>query len=225
MTDGATSLKLLSCSQPPLAPVVDLVSRQGYFGVEMDSLLQAMEMDEATFRQRFRSLDGCIAEAFFVIWDDFEGKVVGSFEAEGSWRHGLRSASYTAARWLCRYPRETRFAFLETLYAGEQLQAERERRLDVLVDLVDQGRACCTDPPDGGLSRDIAVAVVGGAMGVLVQGLRRGLDPVRPDKFVPQFMYMAVLPYLGEQAAQEELSLPRAGGEAGFSLEPTSVPR
>jgi len=151
------------------------------------------------------SAAGCFLDIFFAVWADFEAQVLEGFESGECWRQRVRLGAFAAAGWLRDHPSEARFVFLETLRAGGRLQAERERRLEKLVDLIDRGRPLMTDPRPHG--REIAVAVVGGAIGLLVQELQKGESTARVESFVPEFMYMAVLPYLGEEAAREELSI------------------
>ena len=157
-----------------------------------------------------RQLEDPSLAAFFAVWSDFESVVLKAFGRGRCWRDQVRLGSFAAAEWLRDHPTEARFAFLETLRAGGRLQAERERRLERLVDLVDRGRMHMKDPLLHG--REVALAVVGGAVGLLVQEMERGGSTARVEAAVPEFMYMAVLPYLGEDAAREELSIaPPAG--------------
>jgi hypothetical protein len=178
--------------------------------------------EHRTFHERTmpppRELEDLSLAAFFAVWSDFEAVVLEAFRTGRCWREQVRLGSLAAAEWLRDHPTEARFAFLEALRAGGRLQAERERRLERLVDLVDRGRLHMKDPLQHG--REVAVAVVGGAVGLLVQGMERGWSTERVEAAVPEFMYMAVLPYLGEDAAHEELRLAVpagriSGGDAG----------
>jgi hypothetical protein len=74
---------------------------------------------------------------------------------------------------------------------------------------VDEGRAEAA--PDPEVSRNTALAVAGGMFQRLWAIVGEGDDLPPPAEVVPEMMYMAVLPYLGEEAAREELNIPPPG--------------
>lgn len=83
-------------------------------------------------------------------------------------------------------------------------QALRDRYLQRIVDLIDQGRADMDDPE--ALGRGVAEGVCGAIYSFLIHELQKDAAGIRtPEEFVPDLMYIAVRPYLGHAAAQEEL--------------------
>lgn len=103
----------------------------------------------------------------------------------GDWRTRLRAAVYA----LCREP----------------MALSKERELERLADLIDEGRAELGAPAS--LTRVTAEAL-GGA---IFLELRWGALPEnsRPEsELVPTLMYSAVLPYAGPESAAEELRTP-----------------
>lgn len=86
--------------------------------------------------------------------------------------------------------------------AGDVAQARLYRMLELCIDLIDAGRQQLDDPDS--VSRLKAEAVVGAIYEAVLTGLQRTGVEGFPD-LVPKLMYIAVLPYLGPEAAQEEL--------------------
>lgn len=187
-----------------VAAMVELVAEQGYKATTVKQLLKRAGVTRADFRRSFAGKQDCFLEAHDEISERFATRVFAAFESEKEWRDGLRAAAYVAAHWIGDHPREARYVVIEMVSAGEFAQARREETLRGFVDLVDSGRKQL-DKPDS-VSRGMAEGVVGGVLGMLTRHLRRGV-PVRPEDFVPDLMFVAVRPYLGHEAAREELAM------------------
>lgn len=127
-----------------------------------------------------------------------------AFAVEGSWRERLRAAAYAAARFAAEHPRQIRLLGLEALWISAGTRACRERVVRRCIELVDAGRAEAPDPD--AVNALAAECAVGAAATALTRALHAGgLED--PEGAVPQFMYLAVLSYLGDVAAGEELSV------------------
>jgi hypothetical protein len=186
--------------------LIDLVLEAGFGNLRVATVAARMGLTCAEFEQRFGTVENCYLRVFEDVWKSLEAEVFEAYESRLCWRDRVRAAAYAAARWLRDHPQEIRFAAVEMLSAGPMAVAVRERRLEGLVDLIDRGRECL-DEPDA-VGREVAVAILGAVQGLLLQELHRGRGTANAEAFVPQLMYMAVRPYLGEQAALEELSWP-----------------
>ena len=187
------------------AAMVELVCERGYRATTVKQLLRRAGASRAEFRRHFAGKRDCFLAVYDELAERFAAPVLAAFEAEAEWREGLRAAAYAAARWVGEHPREARFATLETMTAGDFAAERREATLRRFVDLVDAGREQLDDP--GAVSRVMAEGVVGGVLGMLTRNLRRGAGG-RPEDFVPELMFLAVRPYLGIEAAREELTPP-----------------
>jgi hypothetical protein len=107
-------------------------------------------------------------------------------DVTAGWRDRLRAATYALHR-RCR----THPAF------------PAEEEIEELVDLIDEGRAGPEAPAS--LTRVTAEAL-GGAIVYELCRARRASPP--ESELVPSLMYVAVLPYVGARAADEELRIP-----------------
>jgi AcrR family transcriptional regulator len=185
--------------------MVELVADQGYAATTVRQLLERAGVRRADFRRHFSGKRACFLEVYEEISESFTARVLAAFEGEEEWREGLRAAAYAAARWVGAHPLEVRYATIEMMAAGESAVARREATLRRFVDLIDAGREQLEQPAP--VTRAMAEGVVGGILGMLTRNLRRGARR-RPEEFVPELMFLAVRPYLGQEAAREELSIP-----------------
>ena len=88
--------------------------------------------------------------------------------------------------------------------AGERAQLIQWRGIQRMIDLLDEGRTQAEDPDR--LSKATAESLAGGILTQIYAAVGKG--PLGPEaELVPELMYAAVLPYLGPEAAAEELAI------------------
>jgi AcrR family transcriptional regulator len=185
--------------------MLGLVAERGYAATTVREVLERAEVSRAGFKRLYAGKQECFLRVYEELSERFSEHVLAAFEAEGEWLDGLRVAAYAAARWIRDHPRETRYVVIEMVVAGEFAQARREATLRRFVDLVDSGRELL-DEPDS-VTRSMAEGAVGGVLRMLTKSLRQGARE-QPENMVPQLMFVAVRPYLGQEAALEELRIP-----------------
>lgn len=191
--------------------MIDLVTSRGYQQVTIAEVLERADVDRRTFDALFDGKQECFIFFFDQMADRFYGAVFEAFEMQGAWRDKLRAAAYAAARWMRDNPRETRYGTTEVLAAGVVPHAMRDARLKRCVAMIDAGREELEDPKS--VSPVVAETVVGSIVDQLVKNLNRDARAGQTN-FVPEFMSLAVRPYLGETAAREELTIPPPPEEA-----------
>lgn len=122
-----------------------------------------------------------------------------------SWRDRLRATAYELYGSLREDRRLAHFLAVAPMSAGTRAAAVQWRGVEKMFDLLDEGRQELEDPES--LSRATAESVAGGIFGHLTRAVTKD-DWPPPGEVVPQAMYVAVLPYLGPEVAEEELSIP-----------------
>lgn len=197
-----------------LDATMDVVLAGGYERATVEAVIARVGVSRSDFIESFADLEDCCLQAYMRNNERFGARVFAAYETGRSWRESLRAAAYAAARFLTEHPREVRFNVIHSLQAGERLQAERDRYLQRLVDLIDAGRQELEDPDS--LGRGTAEAAVGSIVALMARGVNARGSARGAQGLVPQLMYVAVRPYLGEAAAREELAIPPPrGGEGG----------
>jgi hypothetical protein len=188
---------------------LDLIAERGsYDAVGLDELLDLAAVDRPWFDARFADRDESLLWASAAELRRFIDRLWEVYEAHATWREGLRAAAYEMADVIAA---DARFPVVSTVaigFAGDLAQLERDGGLQRLVDMVDLGRQEMPDP--AAVGRRHAEATVGAIFSTL-RAAASGGELGDPAVVVPQFMYMAVRPYLGEEAAREELASPRPG--------------
>jgi AcrR family transcriptional regulator len=188
------------------AALIDLVLEHGCEGVGVEMVVERAGLDRAAFDHHFADLDDCLIDAYLVFSGEFDRRVFGSFEAAETWLEGMRAAGYAAARYIREQPREIRFAAVALLAAGPAVQAHRISHVQRLAGLIDRGREQLDDTDS--LAPSVAVDLLVTIRERLIEGLRSGDPRKGPDDYVPELMCIAVRPYLGEEVARAELTMP-----------------
>lgn len=194
-------------AEPLRQAALDLIGeRRSYEAIGLAELLARGGVSGAWFEARFEGRDDCLVWAATSELRAFTEAMWEAYDTGRSWREGLRAAAYEMARAIEADPR---FAIVTTVtmtYGGEHGTLERDAAMHRMIEMVDLGRQEMADP--GAVGHAPAEATVG-AIFYALQAAASGAGTPAPAEAVPQFMYMAVRPYLGEEAAREELSLPR----------------
>lgn len=185
--------------------MVDLAYERGYEAVTVEEIVARAGGGREEFEATFGSLQACAVAALEDLAASNLGTVRKAFESHPRWPDSLRAAAYAHARWIRENPRKMRFGVLETLWAGEVANATRDHLFGAYVAMVDAGREVAPDPDS--IPAYTAEGVVGAVTQVVVKEVS-GRGDRDLLELVPEMMYLAVRPYLGEEAARAELSEP-----------------
>ncbi len=185
--------------------MIDVVIERGYEQTTIDAVVERAGVERAAFDSRFAGKEDCFMQTYRShVADPFEVAVFGAYESEETWRDSLRACAYEAARFIRDNARECRFGSIEMMQVGPVAQAHRERQLHGIVDLIDAGRQELDDPDS--IGRGAAEAALGSIYLTAVKELGKG--NAEGVGMVPELMYLAVRPYLGDEVAREELTIP-----------------
>jgi hypothetical protein len=194
-------------TDPLAVAVIDLIFERGYELVDERSIAERAGTTLAEFHARFADRQDATVQTFEACRQDFEWTIGTAYAGGADWREGLRAAAWAVADYIEKHPRLIHACVIELLKAkNEMLRVVRENILLYGATVIDRGRAEVADPslvPAGA-----ALMAEGSIAQLLTQRLQKG-EPVAPYEMVPQMLYLSVRPYVGEEAAQEELRAPR----------------
>jgi AcrR family transcriptional regulator len=186
--------------------LIELCAERGYPEVTVDQLCERAGVERSYFESRYEDLDDCFGAALEECADEFLAKMTAAYvQAEGRWQDHLRAAAHTALLHIQEDPIRANFTIVESVHGGERAQLVLERVFATLSGFLDDGRNL-PGAPDS-LSEATAQSLHGG----MVRQMRIGLQTIETDRFaegLPQLMYAVVLPYVGPEAAAEELEIP-----------------
>jgi AcrR family transcriptional regulator len=187
--------------------LLDLCFAHGYRSLSLQMLLDRAEIDEAVFGRHFDDLDDCFCTIYEELRDELMEGAAAAVAAERSWRDGLRAALYAIVDFVEEDQKRTHLIIVEARSAGDRAVDLIHEGYERMFDYLDRGRE--ERPGSGTISRATAEAIGGSIFFQMYSSYTNGSIASVREK-VPKMMYTAVLPYLGREAAEEELSRPPA---------------
>jgi hypothetical protein len=185
--------------------LVELAFDGDYETVTVEQIVAHAEGTRDEFEGAFESKQACAIAALSEIAEDNLRTIRKAFESEERWPDSLRTGAYAQARWIAENPSRVRFLMFETLWASELTGALRDQFLGEYTAMIDAGRDLAPDP--GSVPPLAAVSVIGAITQTIARYSNETLEG-DPIAAVPEMMYLAVRPYLGEEAARRELTIP-----------------
>jgi AcrR family transcriptional regulator len=191
-----------------LAIVAEASERDGgYSDVRAADVARRAGISIEEFHRRFVDLDHCALDTFERLIAAFERRVGDAFNREPDWRSGLRAAAYETADWHEEHPQAVRFGTVEVLrMRNEMVKVRREEVFAFCAQMIERGREAAPDPQ--AVPEEASVVAIGSILQFLTRRMQEGVDIPYHDA-ARESLYGVVRTYLGEDAAREELSMPR----------------
>jgi AcrR family transcriptional regulator len=181
---------------------VAVVCEQGYAGTTVEAVCARAGVEPESFGRLYGDLEGCLCEYIQAGTIELLARAAAAFTAEEGWRNQLRAVAYAMLRFLQEDFGRARVMTVEVLSAGDRAQLIRDQGMEALFTFIDLGRNELDDPDS--ISRTTAEAVGGAIFSQIRLEIENG-TPESLTALLPKMMYSAVLPYLGPEAASEEL--------------------
>jgi AcrR family transcriptional regulator len=185
--------------------MLDLTLEQGYEAVSVEQVVERAGASRKDFDVIYASKEGCAVAILEELARDSLQTVREAYDRHAQWPDSLRAAAYAIARWIVENPKWVRFGMVEMAWASELTKAIRDDFFRHYSRLVDGGRAVAKNPES--VPAFTAEGTIGSITEMIARRLQRG-QADDPYEFIPELMYLAVLPYLGEAAARRELTMP-----------------
>ncbi len=182
--------------------LIEVAAEHGYGATTIERVLERAGLDRPAFDRHFRGK----YDLFLSAWQDLNEEclqaIMAAYESQEEWSDRLRAVAVRVVDGLAADPSRAAFG-VEVLAAGDAARARRDMTMRVLAALIDAGRHEMDDPEQ--VSHTTAEAIAGSAYGQVYSRVVSGAADELPA-LIPQLMSAAVLPYLGIDAALEELS-------------------
>jgi AcrR family transcriptional regulator len=190
---------------PISAACLSVFAERGFQAAQVDEIVARAGVDRAEFDRLFDGKEDAAVRVFDAYVKGFLRKAREAFASTPSWPDNLRAAAYVAARWIQDHPEGTTFGMVTSMEAGERARLVREEIFRWAARRIDEGREVAPDPES---VPDAAPLMAVGAIVEILARQAQGTIDADPIEMVPQLMYGAVRPYLGEEAARRELTIP-----------------
>jgi AcrR family transcriptional regulator/DNA-binding MarR family transcriptional regulator len=201
-----------------LAAMVEVCAERGAANVTVAHIVARSGVSRRTFYEQFEDREECFLAAFDQAIERIAARVIPAFEGESRWKDRVRAGLGALLGFLDEEPGSGRLCIVETYGAGDRALAHRTSLIAVLIETIDQGR---TETKHGdALPPLTAEGTVGAVLSVIHTRLlerpihpqangsrpRNGQSPL--SDLLNPLMGMIVLPYMGQAAAQKELTRP-----------------
>lgn len=185
-----------------VAAIVALVGAYGYEETSVEMVCERARTRRTHFERCFAGKQDCFLWTHDELCDELCDCVELALVGMTSWHDRLWAVGWAAMRFLRDDPVRARFLIVEVNAAGEGGQVRRDRILQRLADVLDGGREDLEERAT--ISRCTAEILAGAIYGTVAAKIEAGCLE-RGEDFLSELVYMAVLPYLGSRAAEDEL--------------------
>ncbi len=200
-----------------MAATLQCAGELGYPNFAVRHVIAATRTSRATFYKHFTDKADCFAQAHAAATEDLAARIFAAAGAESDWRSGVRAGLAKLLELVAAEPETARALLIETQAAGKPMRARCAKltaRFAAALDAA-RGEELPHQPQQAG------TYVVGGVSEVVVARLRSG-ETDRLGELLPGLVQFALLPYFGEQAADQERTAAvewaarRRGGEGAL---------
>jgi AcrR family transcriptional regulator len=189
-----------------LEGMLEAVGAEGYDATAVRTVLDRTGIYRQAFYDNFADKDACYLAAFGMGVDRLEAIAIRAAASEESWRAKLRAGLGALLDYLDSEPDFGRGIVVEVHAAGPEALARRAEAMKRAADFIDLARAEADEaesPP-----QIAPEGIVAGIHAIVHSRLSTGATAGFRE-LLPEFMYFAVLPYFGAEAAGAEMQAAR----------------
>jgi AcrR family transcriptional regulator len=190
-----------------LTGMLEEVGSRGYDATSVRTVLDRTGLYRQAFYDNFGDKESCYLAALEAGIARIEAILITAVASEEGWRAKLRAGLGATLDFLDREPAVGRALIVEVHAAGPEALQRRAAAMKKVTDFIDLAREEMEGPqsPPG----IAAEGIVAGIHSVIHSRLSTGANDGF-SKLLPEFMYFAVLPYFGADAAKAEMQAARA---------------
>jgi AcrR family transcriptional regulator len=190
-----------------LVGMLEEVGANGYDATSVRTILDRTGLYRQAFYDNFADKDACFQDAFEAGVARLEALAAAAAEEGDDWRGKLRGGLDAILGFVDSEPEIGRALIVEVHAAGPKPLQRRAETMKKATDFIDMARL---ELESGKTPPGIAPeGIVAGIHAIVHSRLATGANDGFRD-LLPDFMYFAVLPYFGAEAAVEEMRAARA---------------
>ncbi|MCW2987649.1 MAG: transcriptional regulator, TetR family [Solirubrobacterales bacterium] len=182
--------------------MVELAAEHGLDATTVAMVCERAAVGRAGFDRNFSGKEDCFLKVHGEIALEFCQRAGAAYAGPRAWHDRVWAGAWAAMRFLQDDPVRARFLVVAVNGAGGRAQARRDHVLQGLADMIDAGRGELEEPES--VSRSTAEMVTGAIYGTILTKVSGGAIE-RGEEFLSELVYMAMMPYLGARAAEDEL--------------------
>jgi len=191
--------------------MVRVAASKGYETTTVAEVIEMAGVAEETFYEMFEDREACFLEAYDAVIDVLVAHVSTAFETAAGepWPDRIVAALGALVELLSAEADIARMAMVEVTAAGDDARGRYRAALARFTPLLEEGRAYSDQGEE--LPPDTARFAIGGATSMIFDEIRAGRGP-ELLRILPDLVFAVLMPYLGPQAAEEEMVQVARGG-------------
>jgi AcrR family transcriptional regulator len=192
--------------------MVRVAAAKGYEATTVTDVIEVAGVSRATFYEMFEDKSACFLEAYDAVIDVLVAHVGSAFEAAAGepWPERIAAALGALVGLLGAEADIARMAMVEVTAAGDDARERYRAALARFTPFLEEGRTYSGQ--GDALPPDTARFAIGGATSMIFDEIRAGRGAELP-RILPDIVFAVLMPYLGPEAAEEEMR--RVAGEGG----------
>lgn len=196
-----------------LEAMVRVAAEKGYEAATVSDVVELAGVSRATFYENFEGKEDCFLEAYDAVIDVLVAHVTTAFEsATGEpWPRRIAVGLGALVELLAAEADIARMAMVEVTAAGDDARERYRAALARFTPFLEEGRTYSGQ--GDALPADTARFAVGGATSMIFDEIRAGRGP-ELQRVLPDLVFAVLMPYLGPEAAEEEMRRVTGGERA-----------
>ena len=186
--------------------MLETVGAVGYDAASVRAVLDRTGLYRQAFYDNFPDKHTCYLEAFDFGVAEIEGSIAEAIAQEGTWRGRLREGLGALLERFDAEPDWGRALVVEVHAAGGDALAKRAMVMKRAIDFVADGAAEGNEAAPPMAPQGVVAGIHAMVHARLATGVDGGFRAL-----LPEFMYFAVLPYYGNEAANAEMEAAKNG--------------
>jgi AcrR family transcriptional regulator len=184
--------------------MVRVAAAKGYEAATVNDVIEVAGVSRETFHEMFVGKEDCFLEAYDAVIDVLVAHVTSAYEAAAGdpWPDRMTAALRALVSLLAAESDIARMAMVEVTAVGESARERYRAALTRFSRLLEDGREYTAEGK--GLPPDTARFAIGGATSMIFDEIRAGRGP-ELERILPDLVFAVLMPYLGPEAAEDEM--------------------
>ncbi|MDQ8046980.1 MAG: TetR/AcrR family transcriptional regulator [Solirubrobacteraceae bacterium] len=175
--------------QRMLNGMADTVAKHGYRGATITEVVRYAKVSKRTFYEEFGDKESCFLELYDRTRRELEKIIIDQSDpSKDDWRDQIARGARAYYQALTIQPLLTRAFFIEIATLSERATQVRRESFDsfanVLLELIEKGRAAHPEIPSRSISFTMAAAILGGMTDVMIGAIENDEMLERVDDLV-----------------------------------------
>jgi AcrR family transcriptional regulator len=187
-----------------LEAMLRVAAAKGYEATTVADVTEAGGISQESFEELFGDKESCFLEAYDASIDVALAHVSAAFVAaeQEPWPRRIEAALRALVELFAAESEIIRMAMVEMTAVGEEARLRYRAALGRFTPFLEQGRSA--SPQAGELPADTARFAIGGATSMIFDEVRAGRGP-ELRRLLPDLVFAVLMPYLGPEAAEDEM--------------------